>query len=244
MTFNSWQYLLFLPVVVLVYFLLPHKVRWIWLLAASYFFYMMWNPWLAFLILGTTIVAYGAALLMRKDPKRKKLYLILTLVICLGVLFTFKYLSFALNSIVDLINLFPIHIEAPVINIILPIGISFYTFQTLSYVIDVYRGDFEPEKHFGYFALYVSYFPQLVAGPIETPKVLLPQLREEHKFNSEDLIAGLRHLLFGFMLKAKGSDDIVCPANGRVVAAGHRLSGTRQHQQLFNRVHQLIDAAN
>ena len=208
MTFNSWQYLLFLPVVVLVYFLLPHKVRWIWLLAASYFFYMMWNPWLAFLILGTTIVAYGAALLMRKDPKRKKLYLILTLVICLGVLFTFKYLSFALNSIVDLINLFPIHIEAPVINIILPIGISFYTFQTLSYVIDVYRGDFEPVKHFGYFALYVSYFPQLVAGPIETPKVLLPQLREEHKFNSEDLIAGLRHLLFGFMLKVAIADVV------------------------------------
>lgn len=206
MTFNSWQYLAFLPVTVLAYFLLPHKLRWVLLLAASYFFYMMWNPWLAFLILGTTVVAYGAALAIKKVPKHKKLFLVLTLVVCLGVLFGFKYLSFALNSVVDLINLFPIHVQAPVIDIILPVGISFYTFQTLSYVIDVYRGEFEPEKHFGYFALYVSYFPQLVAGPIETPKILLPQLREEHHFNTEDLVAGLRHLLFGFLLKVAIAD--------------------------------------
>ena len=218
MSFNSWQYLLFLPLVILVYFLLPHKIRWGWLLLASYFFYMMWNPWLAFLILGTTIVSYGAALLMKKDPKHKKLYLILTLIICLGVLFGFKYLSFALNSVVDLINLFPVHIEAPVIDLILPVGISFYTFQTLSYVIDVYRGDFEPEKHFGYFALYVSYFPQLVAGPIETPKILLPQLREEHHFNAEDFLAGLRHLLFGFLLKV-GIADIAGIYVNRVFAS-------------------------
>ena len=206
MAFNSWQYLAFLPAVVLVYYLLPHKVRWVWLLAASYFFYMLWNPWLSFLILGTTIVAYGSALLMKKDPKRRKLYLIITLIVSLGVLFGFKYLSFALNAVVDLINLFPVHIEAPSLHIILPVGISFYTFQTLSYVIDVYRGDFEPEKHFGYFALYVSYFPQLVAGPIETPGILLPQLREEQRFNVEDFVAGLRHLLFGFMLKVAVAD--------------------------------------
>lgn len=206
MTFNSWQYLAFLPVAVLIYFLLPHKVRWVFLLAASYFFYMMWNPWLAFLILGTTLVAYVAALAIRRSPKHKKLFLVLTLVVCLGVLFGFKYLSFALNSVVDLINLFPVHIQTPVIDIILPVGISFYTFQTLSYVIDVYRGDYEPEKHFGYFALYVSYFPQLVAGPIETPGILLPQLKEEHRFNVEDLIAGLRHLLFGFLLKVAIAD--------------------------------------
>lgn len=206
MTFNSWQYLLFLPVVVLVYFLLPHKVRWIWLLAASYFFYMMWNPWLAILILGTTVVAYGSALLMRKDEKHKKVYLIVTLVICLGTLFTFKYLTFLLNSIIDLINLFPVHLEHPSLSIILPVGISFYTFQTLSYVIDVYRGDFEPERHFGYFALYVSYFPQLVAGPIEKPSYLLPQLREEHHPHIEDIAVGLRHILFGFLLKVAIAD--------------------------------------
>ena len=218
MTFNSWQYLLFLPVVVLVYFLLPHKIRWIWLLAVSYFFYMMWNPWLAFLILGTTLVAYGAALLMRKDPKRRKLYLIITLVVCLGTLFTFKYLTFFLNSIVDLINLFPIHLEHPSIDIILPVGISFYTFQTLSYVIDVYRGDFEPEKHLGYFALYVSFFPQLIAGPIEKPSTLLPQLHAHHKVSLEDILVGLRHIIFGFLLKVAIADIVAIYVN-RVFAS-------------------------
>ena len=208
MNFNSWQYLLFLPIVVLVYFLLPHKVRWAFLLAASYFFYMMWNPWLGILILMTSIISYFAAILIRKDPKRKKLYLIITLVICLGTLFTFKYLTFFLNSIVDLINLFPVHIDHPSISIILPVGISFYTFQTLSYVIDVYRDKFEPERHFGYFALYVSYFPQLVAGPIETPSILLPQLHEKHRFNLEDFSAGMRHILFGFLLKVAIADIV------------------------------------
>ena len=206
MTFNSWQYLLFLPVVVLVYFLLPHKVRWIWLLAASYFFYMMWNPWLAILILGTTVVAYGSALLMRKDEKHKKVYLIVTLVICLGTLFTFKYLTFLLNSIIDLINLFPVHLEHPSLSIILPVGISFYTFQTLSYVIDVYRGDFEPERHFGYFALYVSYFPQLVAGPIERFDRLMPQLKAERKFDADNLVEGAKYMVSGYLKKVVIAD--------------------------------------
>lgn len=206
MNFNSWQFLLFYPIVALVYFLLPHKGRWVWLLAASYFFYMCWDPWLIGLILLTTLLSYGASLLIEKDPKRKKLYLIVTLVVCLGLLLTFKYLSFFLNSIVGLINLFPVHLEGYSFELMLPVGISFYTFQTLSYVIDVYRGDFKAERHLGYYALFVAYFPQLVAGPIESPSVLLPQLKEEHKWNAEDFLVGLRHFAFGFILKVLVAD--------------------------------------
>jgi len=206
MNFNSWQFLLFYPIVALIYFLIPHKWRYLWLLAASYFFYMCWNVWLIGLILFTTLLSYGAALLIEKDTKHKKLYLVVTLIVCLGLLLTFKYLSFLLNSIIELINLFPIHLKGFTFEIMLPVGISFYTFQTLSYVIDVYRGDYKAEHHLGYYALFVAYFPQLVAGPIESPSVLLPQLKEEHKWNAEDFLIGLRRFAFGYILKVLVAD--------------------------------------
>lgn len=206
MSFNSWQFLIFLPLVILIYWLLPHKFRWAWLLLASYFFYAVFSPWLSFLILGTTIVSYLGAILIEKKPRFKKLWLTLVIVICLGALFFFKYFEFLLNSAVDLINLFPVHVDSPSLRILLPVGISFYTFQTLSYAVDVYRGDYPAEKHFGYYALFVSFFPQLVAGPIEKPGILLPQLKEERHFSPDDFILGLRHLVFGFALKCLIAD--------------------------------------
>ena len=207
MTFNSLQFLIFLPIVILVYFLLPHKVRWVWLLIASYYAYMSWNVWLVFLILGTTIVSYVAGLLIARTERKgiKKLWLALTLIVCLGTLIFFKYFNFLLGSVIDFLNLFALDIESVALDIILPVGISFYTFQTLSYVIDVYRG-MAPEKHFGYYALFVSYFPQLVAGPIERPENLIPQLREKHSPNAEDMETGFRMLLSGFFRKCVVAD--------------------------------------
>ena len=208
MSFNSWQFLVFLPAVVGLYWLLPHKIRWVVLLAASYYFYMRWNVWLIVLIMATTLTAYITSNLMKKTETvwKRKALLIVTLVICLGILIFFKYINFLLESAVGVIRLFGAEPDSIVLDIILPVGISFYTFQTLSYVVDVYRGDFEPERHFGYFALYVAYFPQLVAGPIERPGALLPQLHEEHKLSSEDITEGAKWLMSGFFRKIVVAD--------------------------------------
>ena len=209
MNFNSLHFLIFLPVVLIGYWLLPQRFRWILLLAASYYFYMSWNPWLVFLILGTTVVSYGAGIAIEKSskPGMRKFLLAATLVVCFGILFFFKYFNFLLDSVFSLIRLFVPEAESPALDLILPVGISFYTFQTLSYVIDVYRGDFRAETHFGYYALFVSFFPQLVAGPIERPGDLIPQLRAEHKLNSDDMEAGLRIMISGFFRKCVIADS-------------------------------------
>ncbi len=208
MNFNSIEFLIYLAIVLVLYFVIPHRFRWVILLAASYYFYMSWNVTLIVLIVGTTLVSYLAALFMEKTEKKaiKKLLLILTLVICLGVLFFFKYFEFLLGSVVDVLNLFSLNIPDVALNILLPVGISFYTFQTLSYVIDVYRGDYKAEKHFGYYALFVSYFPQLVAGPIERIDNLLPQIKAEHKFNWDDMYMGFKIALGGFFRKCVVAD--------------------------------------
>lgn len=208
MNFNSLAFLIFLPVVVLLYWLLPHKFRWVLLLAASYFFYMSWNAWLIVLIMTTTVTAYVTSILISRTQKTglRRLWLAVALVICLGLLIFFKYINFILESAVGVIRLFDPAQDDIFLNVILPVGISFYTFQTLSYVVDVYRGDFPAEKHFGYFALYVVYFPQLVAGPIEKPGTLLPQLRSEHKLSEDDFLAGGKWLLSGFFRKCVIAD--------------------------------------
>ena len=210
MTFNSLQYLIFFPIVAILHFVIPRKYRWIMLLAASYYFYMSWNPNLVFLIAFTTVVSYGAALLMERteNPKARKAYLIVTLVACLGVLFFYKYFNFLSSSVTGLLRAFRLPVKDHLLDLILPVGISFYTFQTLSYVIDVYRGTIPPERHFGYYALFVSFFPQLVAGPIERPQNLLPQLKAEHKFNTGDLKVGLRIALAGFFKKVVIADQL------------------------------------
>lgn len=208
MSFNSLHFLIFLPVVLLIYWLLPHKFRWVWLIIASYYFYMSWNAWLAFLIAGTTLVSFGAALLMGRTEKKsfRKTILIITLIICLGLLIFFKYFNFLIGSVIDFLNLFSMDLNSTSFDIILPIGISFYTFQTLSYVIDAYRGSYPPGKHLGYYALFVSFFPQLVAGPIERPGNLIPQLKERHRLNFQDFSNGFRIMLTGFFRKCVIAD--------------------------------------
>ena len=158
MSFNSVQFLIFFPIVLAGYWLLPKKCRKYWLLVASYIFYMSWNAWLIFLIVGTTVVSYVAGLLIdrSKDITTRKWLVALTLIVCLGTLAVFKYLDFFTQSLFSIFGWFGWEMEVPLFGLLLPMGISFYTFQTLSYVIDVYRNKCEVEKNFIYYALYVS----------------------------------------------------------------------------------------
>ena len=209
MNFNSLAFLIYLPIVVGLYWLLPFKFRKYWLLAASYFFYGYWNPAFLILLLFSTTVDYFCSLGMEKhrdNPMVMKLLLMTSVVMNLGLLFSFKYFDFFAENINHFCAVFSLPYRVPELGWILPVGISFYTFQTMSYTIDVYRGDFPAEKDPISFALYVTYFPQLVAGPIESPGNLLPQLKKEHFWNKEDFFAGLRILLGGFFYKCVVAD--------------------------------------
>lgn len=209
MNFNSGAFLIFLPVVVTLHWLLPGRLRKYWLLAASCFFYMYWNPALILLLMLSTVIDYSCGRGMgrfRSEPGKRKLLLLVSICMNLGILFFFKYFNFFGDSVNSLCAALSVHYRVPRLDLILPVGISFYTFQTMSYSIDVYRGDVEPEKDFISFALYVSFFPQLVAGPIENPRNLLPQLKAERKFSYDDLITGFRQLLCGFFRKCVVAD--------------------------------------
>ena len=215
MTFNSIEFLIFYPIVLAAYFLLPEKFRWPMLLAASYLFYMWFSAPLFFLILFTTAVSWVSSLVIERTDSlvRKRLCLILTLITSLGVLVFFKYYNFLAGSVMSVGALFGASFDITLKNLILPVGISFYTFQTLSYAIDVYRGDIRAERHFGWYALFVSFFPQLVAGPIERPDNLLPQLRERHAWNASDAIAGAKRMLAGFFKKVVVADLLAAYVN-------------------------------
>ena len=211
MNFNSLAFLIYLPVVIGVNCLLSHKWRKYWLLAASYFFYGYWNPLFLFLLFFSTAVDYYCSLGMDKYRSSKRirvLLLLISVVMNLGLLFTFKYADFFAETVNSFCATLNIPYRVPMLNLILPVGISFYTFQTMSYTIDVYRGDFPAERDPILFALFVTYFPQLVAGPIESPTNLLPQLRKEHNPNWEDFSAGVRLLLCGFFRKCVVADFV------------------------------------
>ncbi|MDD6072599.1 MAG: MBOAT family protein [Clostridiales bacterium] len=207
MLFNSIDFLIFFPIVVGLYYVLPKKVKNLWLLAASYYFYMCWNARYAVLILFSTIVTYLSGLVLEK-VERKKPVVALSFILNLSVLFYFKYANFALGALQKVFALAGINLTMPVYDIILPVGISFYTFQALSYTMDVYRGEIYAEKNFFQYALFVSFFPQLVAGPIERSKNLLKQLATPRKFNFELARDGLLLMIWGFFLKIVLADRI------------------------------------
>jgi D-alanyl-lipoteichoic acid acyltransferase DltB (MBOAT superfamily) len=207
MLFNSLSFFLFFPVACAGYFLLPFRVRWMWLLAASYLFYAWWRVDYLALIVASTLVDYAAGLAMgRAQSKRTRLLCLLGSLTCnLGLLITFKYYGFFRHA---LLRVFGVHLDLPELDLLLPVGISFYTFQTLSYSIEVFRGTHPPERHLGRFALYVAFFPQLVAGPIERSGSLLPQLREQHLFDYDRVVAGLRLMLWGLFKKVVVADRL------------------------------------
>lgn len=204
MLFNSLHFLLFFPITCIIYYLLPTvRMRNLFLLAASYYFYMNWNASYALLLLTSTFITYEAAIRIEKTPstKQKRAYLIVSLIINLSILFFFKYYNFAISTINEI--LFPLNDEylLPHLHLLLPVGISFYIFQALGYSIDVYRGHAKSERDFLTYALFVSFFPQLVAGPIERSTNLLPQFKEKHKFSYNLAMEGIRLMIWGFFLK-------------------------------------------
>ena len=210
MLFNSLSFVVFLPIVFVLFWILPPKRRWVLLFLASYYFYMSWNPKYVVLILFTTFVSYVSAILMEKtqEKKTKKLILAGAAVLCLGVLFFFKYFNFLSQSATELFRVFSIPMDPLVLNLLLPVGISFYTFQTLSYVVDVYKGDIAAECHFGKFATFVSFFPQLVAGPIERAENLMPQIKKEHVFDYDQATYGMKLMAWGFFKKIVIADNV------------------------------------
>ncbi|MBW3018943.1 MBOAT family protein [Candidatus Woesearchaeota archaeon] len=210
MLFNSLHFLIFFPVITLIYFCLPHKYRWVLLLAGSYYFYMSWKAEYVLLIIFSTLVDYFAGIRMSntKTLKAKKILLALSLICNLGLLFLFKYFNFFSDSVRELLSHFTIQLHPVTLSVLLPVGISFYTFQTLSYTIDVYRNKIKPERHLGIFALYVAFFPQLVAGPIERAKNLLPQFAEKKLFDYDRVTSGIRLMLWGFFKKLVIADRL------------------------------------
>ena len=211
MLFNSYQFLIFFPIVCLMYWLIPVRFRYIWLLAASYCFYMGWNAKYALLLLFSTVITYLSGIFIsrikalditeKKKTKYMKLCVVFSFVINLGVLGWFKYFDFIFENIQKAFNVIGITLNSPAFDIILPVGISFYTFQALSYTMDVYRGDIYAEKNFLKYALFVSFFPQLVAGPIERSKNLLKQVSVPHRFDYEKCREGFLLMLWGFFMK-------------------------------------------
>lgn len=210
MLFNTLEFVLFLPAVIILYYAIPHKYRWILLLAASYYFYMSWRVEYIFLIIISTLIDYFSGRMMEKLPTKKSRLPLLILSLCtnLGLLFFFKYYNFGVENLNTLFDNIGIQEDIPLMNFLLPVGISFYTFQTLSYTIDVFYGRQKAEKHLGYFALYVSFFPQLVAGPIERYSRLAPQFRTRHSFNYDNLANGLRLILYGLFIKMVIADNL------------------------------------
>ncbi len=223
MLFNSFDFLIFFAVVFILYFLMPYKTRWILLLAASCIFYMAWNPYLILLIVFTIAVNYTASLVIAKNKNKriKKRALILSMIINFGLLFVFKYLGF-MNS--TMLAIFGDGWPVKAVDIILPMGISFYTFQAAAYTIDVYRGTIKAERHFGIFMLFVMFFPQLVAGPIERSGNLLPQFYEKHRFDLERVISGVRIMLWGFFKKIVIADRAAMAVD-TVFNSAHSYSG-------------------
>jgi D-alanyl-lipoteichoic acid acyltransferase DltB (MBOAT superfamily) len=216
MLFNSLHYLIFLPIVMGLYYLFPHRWRWLLLLVASYYFYMCWSAdyavkvEYALLLLVSTSVAYAAGLGIARtdDPRRKRIFLWSSISVLLGILFTFKYYNFVNDSLRSALAALEIPFAIPYSSLLLPIGISFYTFQKISCVVDVYHGQAKAEKHFGIFAVYSRFFPQLVAGPIERPRHLLHQFYERHEFSYENAIAGLKQILWGVFKKVVVADRV------------------------------------
>ena len=192
MLFNSVSFLIFFPIAVIVYYLVPQRVRQIWLLLCSYFFYMCWNAGYALLLLASTLVTYAGGLVIAgsESTAKRKTVLVCGITINLGMLFVFKYLGF-FGEIFSL--------DVP--SILLPVGISFYIFQALGYLIDVYRNDTKAERNFLTYALFVSFFPQLVAGPIERSGHLLSQIKEYHPFETKNIYTGAIQMLWGYFIK-------------------------------------------
>jgi alginate O-acetyltransferase complex protein AlgI len=215
MLFNSIEFAFFFPIAVVVYFLLAQRWRVHWLLAASCIFYMAFIPVYILILVVTILIDYIAGIYLERvqDPGKKKLLLWMSILSTCMVLFIFKYFDFFTGTFVGLAGLVGWHLPRPLIAIILPIGLSFHTFQSLSYVVEVYRGNQKAEHNFIVYATYVMFFPQLVAGPIERPQNLLHQFCERHSFDYVRVTSGLKRMAWGFFKKLVVADRLALYVN-------------------------------
>lgn len=210
MLFNSLQFVLFLSIVFAIYFYIPFRLRWVLLLVSSVYFYSCWRLEYFVLIAICTLANYASGLIISGTSSIliRKTALLACLSISLGMLAYFKYYNFFVETSNDLLHLFSLEGSLGVRDLLLPVGISFYTFHTLSYTIDVYRGRVAVEPHLGIFSVYVLYFPQLVAGPIARASVLLPQFRERRDFDLESTLQGVTQILWGLFKKVVIADRL------------------------------------
>lgn len=209
MLFNTVDFVLFFALVLIIYWIILDKIRYIWLLLASYYFYMQWNQhYIILIIIVTTITYFGGIIIEKFSENTKKRIFVLTicLVICLGILAVFKYANFGVQIFNRILTATGNDSIICSLKLILPVGISFYTLQSLGYLIDIYRGDIYAEKNYFKFALFVSFFPQLVAGPIERSKNLLKQLNTPKRFSYENLRRGFLLVVWGMFLKVVIAD--------------------------------------
>src|SRR5216683_1126590 len=225
MLFNSWSFLVFFPIVTTLYFIAPQGIRWLLLLIASCAFYMSFIP-IYILVLATTIVVdYFAAIRMEEaQGRQRRLWLIGSIVVTCLILFFFKYYDFVAWNVTEASRLLHSNVTLAALHLVLPIGLSFHTFQSLSYVIEIYRGNQKAERHFGIYALYVMFYPQLVAGPIERPQHLLHQFREVHRFKYDEVTGGLKLMAWGFFKKLVVADRMAIGVD-TVYAAPQHFSG-------------------
>lgn len=214
MIFNSLDFVFFFIIVTTLFFLIPQKYRWALLLTASCFFYMYFVPVYIFILAFTIIIDYYAGIFIaRSQGKNKKTWLICSLVANISVLCFFKYYNFLNDALTELFKVFSYQNSIPHLVILLPVGLSFHTLQAMSYTIEVYRGHQKPERHFGIYALYVMFYPQLVAGPIERPQNLLHQFHESTFFNEKRVSEGMRLILWGFIKKLVVADRLAIYVN-------------------------------
>ncbi len=207
MLFNSMTFIVFAAVVIPLFFVLPQKLRPVFLLGASWYFYMSWNVAYIFLFLGATLLSFLSALLIERGFFRKAV-LITSVLISFGTLFLFKYFGFTMSVIADIVRLAGINLTVPQIGLALPVGISFYTFQMVSYVFDVYRGKMQAQRNFITYALYLAFFVQLVAGPIERAENLIPQFSQKHSFSLKRAERGIARVLWGYFKKMVVADRL------------------------------------
>ncbi len=209
MIFNSLQFAIFFILITTLYFLLPHRLRWFLLLISSCYFYMAFVP-IYIIILGFTIVIdYIAGIYIEKsEGRQRKAFFIMSLLANISILAVFKYYNFFIENTNQIIKEVGYETFLPSLTILLPIGLSFHTFQAMSYTFEVYRGNYKAEKHFGIYALYVMFYPQLVAGPIERPQNILYQFKQEHSFDYQRVVSGLQLMAWGLFKKVVIADRL------------------------------------
>jgi alginate O-acetyltransferase complex protein AlgI len=222
MLFNSFEFFIFFIINSFGYFVINHRYRWLVLLLASCIFYMYFIPIYILILFLTIVIDYFAGILLEKSTGRiRKYYLVASIVTNIGILAIFKYFNFFIDNLNAISGILGASATYKYLPIILPIGLSFHTFQALSYTIEVYRGNQKAERHFGVYSLYVMYYPQLVAGPIERPQNMLHQFHEEHHFNFDNLFSGLRWMLWGLFKKVVIADRLAIMVDYIYNGSGH-----------------------